>query len=567
MIVRYAYLAWLRSRLRHFVSNADHARETQRNTLLAKIGRNANSQFGRDYGFADIRTVADFRARVPVMSYEDHRPYIEKVLNGDTSAMFASGTKVLMFAMTSGTTGDPKRLPITAELFREYREGWQLWGTGVYGDYPELLFRKSLQLSSDWQQYKAPCGLPCGQISGLAAATRPAIADTMFLPPSATTRIHDAAAKHYTALRFALASRKVGMIVTANPSSLVEFARRANHDRESLIRDIHDGTLTCDIPANVRDQLSRKIAKPRPKRAQELERLVDQHGTLLPKHAWPDLSVVAVWTGGSIGIFLPRLAELYGDAAIRDHGLSASEGRMTIPLADNTPAGMLDYTHHFFEFIPVEEFGTPSPNVLEAHELEVDRDYYILLTTSGGLYRYNIHDVVRCVGFQGQAPLLEFLNKGKNFASLTGEKLSEYQVVRAVERTFSELSVPVDFFTVAPIMEDAQPRYVLLMEQNVHRGRETELASGFQRNLSELNEEYADKCASGRLLPAQVRNVPAGTWRRMRAEKTSVRGNFEEYKHIYLVQDLEFADRVMSPASNSAAFSAPQVMAGGTVGR
>lgn len=566
MIVRYAYLAWLRSRLRHFVSNAAHSRDVQRNTLLAKIGRNANSQFGRDYGFSEIRSVADFRARVPVMSYEDHRPYIEKVLNGDTSAMFAAGTKVLMFAMTSGTTGEPKRLPITSELFREYKQGWQLWGTGVYGDYPELLFRKTLQLTSDWQQYKAPCGLPCGQISGLAATTRPAISDTMFLPPSATTRIHDAAAKHYTALRFALASSKVGMIITANPSSLVEFARRTNADRESLIRDIHDGTLSCDIPNEVRSQLRRKIGKARPDRARALEKLISEHGTLLPKHAWPHLKVVAVWTGGSIGIFLPRLAELYGDAAIRDHGLSASEGRMTIPLADSTPAGMLDYTHHFFEFIPVEEYGTPSPTVLEAHELEADRDYYILLTTSGGLYRYNIHDVVRCVGFQGQTPLLEFLNKGKNFASLTGEKLSEYQVVRAVERTFTEMSLPIDHFTVAPIMEN-QPRYLLLVEQNTHRGRETELASGFQRNLSELNEEYADKCASGRLLPAQVRNVPAGTWRRMRAEKTGARGNFEEYKHVYLVQDLEYADRVSRPAANAPAFASSKQMAGGSIAR
>ena len=65
------------------------------------------------------------------------------------------------------------------------------------------------------------------------------------------------------------------------------------------------------------------------------------------------------------------------------------------------------------------------------------RDYYIVLTTSGGLYRYDIHDVVRCVGFQGQAPLVEFLNKGKNFSNLTGEKISEYQAIRAVEKSFT----------------------------------------------------------------------------------------------------------------------------------
>lgn len=550
LIIRYAYLAYLRARLRRFRASADRAREFQQSALLAKISRNANSQFGRDFGFREIRSVADFRARVPVLSYEDHRPYIAKVLHGDVTAMFAPGTNVLMFAMTSGTTGEPKRLPITQQLFDEYRRGWQMWGGGAFSDHPDLLLKKTLQLTSDWQQYKSPCGIPCGQISGLAATTRPAIAQSLFLPPPATTRLHDAAAKHYTALRFALASRRLGMIVTANPSSLVEFARRANSQCEPLIRDIHDGTLSWDIPAPVRESLARKIKARNPRRARQLEQLVDQHGALLPKHAWPGLSVIAVWTGGSIGIFLPRLTDLYGDAAIRDHGLSASEGRMTIPLVDRTSAGILDFKHHYFEFIPVEESDSPQPTVLECHELEVGRDYYILLTTSGGLYRYNIHDLVRCVGFQGQAPLLEFLNKGKNFSNLSGEKLSEHQVIRAVEKTLAELSLPVDFFLLAPVME-AQPGYVLLLEEKTHLGRQAEIAARFQTNLSELNEEYAEKCASGRLLPARVREVPQGTWERMRAIKTGERGNFEEYKHVCLSQDLSLVERLTTAHSDS----------------
>lgn len=550
MILRYAYLAWLRAQLRHFVRNAAKAREVQHATLLAKIARNANSQFGHDFGFSKIRTAADFRARVPVLTYEDHRPYISRVLDGETSALFAPGTKVLMFAMTSGTTGEPKRLPITAELFREYRMGWQLWGAGIYGDYPELLKRKTLQLSSDWQQYATPCGIPCGQISGLAANTRPAVAQRMFLPPAANMRIHNPAAKHYTALRFALATNNIGMVITANPSSLVEFARRANAESESLIRDIHDGTLSCDIPAEIRATLRKKIARRNPQRAHELDRLIAKHGQLLPKHAWPKLRIMAVWTGGSIGVFLPHLSELYGHSVVRDHGLSASEGRVNIPLADDTPAGMLDYTHHYFEFIPVEEHGSAQPTVLEGHELEVGRDYYILLTTSGGLYRYDIHDAARCVGFQGQAPLLEFLNKGKNFSNLTGEKLSEYQVIRAVERSFAELNLPIEYFLVAPVMEEF-PRYILLVEQKAHRGRATELAASFQRNLSQLNEEYAEKSSSGRLLPAQIREVPHDTWRRLRAEKTGSRGNFEEYKHVCLTQDLTIVEQLGAVAPSS----------------
>ena len=549
VIVRYAYLAWLRARLRRFCASAAQAREVQHDALLAKISRNADSAFGRDFGFADIHSAADFRARVPVLSYEDHQPYIAKVLHGDNSAMFGPGTKVLMFAMTSGTTGEPKRLPITEQLFYEYRMGWQMWGAGVYGDHPDLLRKKTLQLTSDWQQYTSPCGIPCGQISGLAAMARPSIAQLLFLPPAATTRIHDAQAKHYTALRFALASRKVGMIITANPSSLVEFARRANQERDSLLRDIHDGTLSCAIPPAVRETLRGRIARRRPRRARQLEALINQHGELLPKHAWPNLSMLAVWTGGSVGIFLPQLAALYGDVAIRDHGLSASEGRMTIPLADRTSAGVLDFHHHFFEFIPAEEYGKPQPTTLEGHELEEGHDYYILLTTSGGLYRYDIHDVVRCVRFEGQAPLLEFLNKGKNFSNITGEKLSENQVIRAAEKSFADLNLPIDYFLVAPVIE-AHPRYVLLVERKAHQGRPMELAERFQEHLARLNEEYAEKCYSGRLLPVQVREVPAGTWNRIRADKTNARGNFEEYKHVCLSQDLSLVDRLTRSTSN-----------------
>lgn len=542
-IARSTYLAWMRGRLRRFLGDARRARQFQHRALRAKIARHANSDFGRDFGFSEIRTAAAFRRRVPVLTYDDHHPYISRVLNGDISALFAPGTRVLMFAMTSGTTGEPKRLPITEDLLREYRLGWRLWGAGVYGDHANLLHKKTLQLTSDWQQSRAPSGVPCGQISGLAASTRPWIVRPVFVPPPAVARIHDSAAKHYTALRIALATSKVGMIVTANPSTLLEFGRRTANQSEALIRDIHDGTLSCELSADVRKSLGSWINRRNPRRAAQLSRAVERHGSLLPRHAWPDLQVLAVWTGGAVGVYLPRLESLYGKTAIRDHGLSASEGRMTIPLSDGTAAGMLDFYHHYFEFIPIEEHDSDQPTVLEAHELQEGRDYYIVLTTSGGLYRYDIHDVVRCVGFEGQAPLIEFLNKGNSFSSLTGEKLSEHQAVRAVEMSFRQLQLPVDTFTLAPVMED-KPRYLLLVEPTAHAGRGIELAERVQWNLGHINEEYREKFASGRLHPVALHEVPNGTWNALRHERTRERGNFEEYKHICLVGDLGFISRL-----------------------
>jgi len=543
MLPRYAYLAWLRLRLKRFRADAHRARAIQHRALLRKIQRNALSDFGRDHGFSQINSAAEFRRRQPVATYDEHFPYIQRVLEGDVTALFAPGTRILMFAMTSGTTGQPKRLPITEELFREYKSGWRIWGAGAYGDHLDLVNKQTVQLTSDWQQYQAPCGIPCGQISGLAATTRPWIAQRVFLLPGILSRIHDPAARHYASLRFALATRNVGMIITANPSTLLEFARRTDQDKEQLIRDIHDGSLSCDVPQDIRQALARRILRRRPDRARELDRIARQQGALLPRHAWPSLSVLAVWTGGSVNVYLSQLPALYGDVAIRDHGLSASEGRMTIPVADGTSAGLLDFYHHYFEFISVDEHEQARPDILEGHELEVGKDYYILMTTSGGLYRYDIHDVVRCVGFEGEAPLIEFLNKGKHFSSLTGEKLSEHQAIRAVKTSFADLELPIETFTLAPIMDD-HPRYLLLVEPLAHRGRATELAHRVQSNLERINEEYSSKCSSGRLLPVQIREVAPGTWNALRKERIGDRGNFEEYKHPCLVGDLEFIDRL-----------------------
>ena len=99
-----------------------------------------------------------------------------------------------------------------------------------------------------------------------------------------------------------------------------------------------------------------------------------------------------------MGSYLNAYPEYFGDVPVRDVGLIASEGRMTIPIADGTPAGVLDIRHNIFEFIPAENIDDPMPETLLPHELQEGRDYFILLTTPGGLYRYNIHDKVRCRG-------------------------------------------------------------------------------------------------------------------------------------------------------------------------
>ncbi len=546
MIVRWGYL-WTRClQVRHFISAAARGQEIQRKVLLEKIRRHADSDFGREHGFPAIRSVEDFRRQVPITTYDNYRPYIQRVMRGDTRAMFGPRTRLLMFALSSGTTSDAKFIPVTGEFFREYRTGWNLWGLRTYADHKDLLRKKTLQFTSDWQQFTSEGGTPCGNISGLAAETAPLVSRPIFILPRALMKISDPIAKRYVAMRLSLVHRRVGMIITANPSTLVELARLVNERSESLIRDLFDGTLSerDALSGEVRKAIRRTISRRHPTRARELERIVDQTGTLYPRDFWPAMSVLAVWTGGSVGAYLPRVRDYYGNLAIRDHGLSASEGRMTIPFRDGTAAGMLDYAHSFFEFIPEDEHGKPTPTVLEAHELAEGKNYYIVLTTSSGLYRYDIHDVTRCVGFEGTVPILEFLNKGAHYSNITGEKLSEFQVVSAVRSGFSEVGHPVEIFCIAPVFGDP-PGYDLLLEGKISAESKGSLLRCVDGHLARLNLEYAERLGSGRLRPLSLREVPPGTWERLRTMRISkVGGSVEQYKHPCLLNDLGAVEQI-----------------------
>ena len=121
-----------------FLGQTRHAGDVQRRLLLNQIARNADSQFGRDHHFREIRTPEDFRRQVPVGGYDRHEPYIDRVRQGDTQALFGPGTRVLMFAMTSGTTSRPKTIPVTRRSLQDYRDGWTIWGIQAFDAHPEI---------------------------------------------------------------------------------------------------------------------------------------------------------------------------------------------------------------------------------------------------------------------------------------------------------------------------------------------------------------------------------------------------------------------------------------------
>lgn len=525
-----------------FLSQAHSSCEQlQKEVLRRLIGLNQQSDFSQRFRLTATMTIGEFQNQLPIADYELFRPYVQQMHTGRHSALLGPDNKLLMYAVTSGTTGAAKLIPVTNQFLSDYRKGWQRWGIATQHDHPAMRTLRMVQVISDHEQWHTEDGIPCGNISGLATTMQKAIVRKLYVVPAETAKISHSPSKQYATMRFALEEPWVGIFITANPGTLLRLCDQMVQLAEPLIRDIHDGRLTIDdVDASVGRRLSSGLRR-NPHRAKQLEKILSRDGRLDPIACWPQLACLGVWTGGSAAAYGAQLRSKFGDMPIRDHGLHASEGRMTIPFADNTAAGILDVDSHFFEFVPVEEAGGANPTTLLAHELQERAEYYILLTTSSGLYRYNIRDVVRCTGFHGTTPKLQFLHKGTSISSVTGEKISESQVVDAVNQAGAGMTIQQ--YTLTPEWGEP-PRYRLFVNaESVTTEALVRIAEHVDYALQEINCEYSDKRQSGRLGMIACQRLASEQWKRFKQNQLNNSGGSEEqYKHPCLLPDPAFRD-------------------------
>jgi len=509
-------------------------RRVQERLLAELVARHARTGFGRDHRFESIGSLEAFRAAVPIGSYETLRPYIQRVVDGETTALLPADESVLMFSQTSGTTGEPKLIPVTRRFLAEMRRGWNIWGIAALRDHPAAWLRPVLQISSPMQERLTARGVPCGAISGLLARTQKPIVRRMYTSPPSARAIADPVAKCYTLLRCGV-GRDVAFITTANPSSTIRLIETGQTHAERLIRDVADGT--CNPPGQAAGGMA---SMPRfgPNRAlaRRMEQALARDGRLLPRHFW-QVSFLANWTGGTLKLYLPRLRELFDDAPIRDIGLLASEGRFSVPLQDGSSAGVAEITGNFLEFIPADQREADKPQALLADQVEVGEEYFLVVTNWAGLWRYNIDDRVRVVDRLGDSPVLEFLCRGLHTASITGEKITEHQVVEAMRRASAQRARRIDRFQLQGQFA-ATPYYELRLEarDGLDAGA---LAEALDRELAGLNVEYASKRRSGRLGPIRPVLLRPGTLEQAETENIRRRGGrSEQYKHQYLLTDV-----------------------------
>ncbi|MGD1940515.1 MAG: GH3 auxin-responsive promoter family protein [Leptolyngbyaceae cyanobacterium] len=517
----------LAQRLDAAALNPERAQQACLQELLI---RHQGTAFGREHGFTQIHTPADYQRAVPIRDYEALRPYVQRMMQGETNVLVSD--PVTMFTLTSGTTGQPKYIPVTAVSEARNSALMRQWLYRLLPQHPRCLSHALVGIVSAAVEGYTPSGTPYGSLSGRIYQQIPGLVRRAYAVPYPVFEIKDYDHRYWAIARFALA-RDVSFLGTPNPSTLLRLATVMDEHHENLIRAIYNGTLglaATDLPAATRRSLQSHL-RPQPQRAKALEHIVETTGHLHPKDCWPQLQLVGCWTGGSVGMQAQRLASVYGPVPLRDLGYLASEARVTLPIADQTPSGVLDQTLNFCEFIPEDAMEQDNPPVYLSHELEVGQRYYILLTTPGGLYRYPINDIVEVTGCYHRAPLLAFVRKGKDMSNLTGEKLHVNQILQAMAQVQRQFDLTIGQYQWVPNL--AEMNYHIYVEWADSRGDrwiQHTLLPALDQALQQLNNEYAQKRASQRLQPLCLHRLQPGWADAVKRAAIATSGRDVQYK-------------------------------------
>ena len=513
-----------------FGSATKRTAAVQRELLLSMMAKNADTEYGRKHGFGSIRTIEDFQKNVPIITYDDISDDMKRVADGAQNVFTAEAP--VMFAQTSGTTGDPKFIPVTpSSRGGAHADQMRTWVSHAVRAHPRLFDGKILSLVSPAIEGHTSSGVPFGSTSGHIYKNMSALVRRVYAIPYDAFEIADYEAKYFALMRISL-EQDISMIATANPSSIIKMCEKADQYSERIIRDIRDGTLSTDfdIEDEIRSVLARRI-RPNPARARALDAMRSRRdGHLLPGDYWPKIALIGCWKGGTVTHNLTKFGAWFdpdgGETPVRDWGYLASEARMSIPLSDSGSAGVLTVPANLFEFVPTDIVAAHPDDpaawtCLTADQVEVGKEYYILVTTVDGLYRYDINDVIKVEGRYNDAPEIIFLRKGRGMTNLTGEKISVNQIIEAFHRASAATGALADHFKVEADTDES--RYVFRVEfaNQVDQPERKQMLAELDRALKDINIEYKAKRDSQRLRDPVLHVMREGWYERRRREQVA----------------------------------------------
>lgn len=482
--------------------------EAEQNCVLKSLLLiNKDTVFGKKYGFANLKSYEDYKKSVPVHTFEMLRDYIEK--QQQTKKPYLTHSHPMMYAQTSGTTDKPKLIPVLDETVKNYKKSQRVSIYAQYKEAPSMFDGKTLAIVSPATEGKLDGGIPYGSLSGILYKNIPKIIRSKYVLPYEIFDIEDYDEKYFLISVLSIAHKNISTIASANPSTILKICEIINKRFAEIVDIIENGNTNSDLKISGQgiDILDNYLNKSK-KRADQLRNVQRNNESIYIKDIWPDLKAVVTWTEGNCSLLIPNLRnQLPQVTQIFELGYFSSEFRGTVVIDANCDCGVPIIDENFYEFIEINDWDSGNNNFKRIGNIEVGKLYYIIVTTPYGLYRYFINDIIEVTGRFNNTPTIKFLQKGKGITNITGEKLYEGHIIKALNNIKEKSHTDFNFFTC--LANPVDITYELFIESE--KTNETDLSSMIDEELKKINVEYRAKRLSGRLKPIRLHYIRNGT--------------------------------------------------------
>lgn len=520
-----SYAAHARERL---IYKTKHVMETQERFLREFIQAHKNTALGQEFELSSIKTLDQFRERIPVLPYGFYEPYTERIAQGEPGVL--NPDPVVYINLTSGTTSRKKQVPVTRRYQRTLRRA-DLASMGfaiAEMKQRRLPFGKALLTNAVPQPHKTSGGIPTGPVSvGSIRQGRP-LFEHLFSQPFEALEIADTLARHYVCLLFALRHSDLRGWIANFPMLMLRTCRYLETYAEELIHDLEQGAIApwLQVEPHLRAQLERRFAAA-PQRATDLRTALYYDGRLTPKAAWPGLSYLTTARGGTSNFYLERFPEYFGEIPIFGGVYGTAEATFGVYPSFDTDGSILAIESGFFEFVPQDQWHVEQPKTLLPEEVKAGERYRILVTSYSGFYRYDIGDVIEVVGFYEQAPLIVFRHRQGGLLSSTTEKTTEFHAIQAMERVQREFDIQLQDFCITLSADEFPARYLVNIE--LAPGHTLERPQSFLMRfeywLQQMNLLYAS-ARQDQVPPPRLRVLAAGSFSKLHQRQVQ-RGMFD----------------------------------------
>lgn len=535
---------------RALVKASESPRSASAQTLRAILEYTKDSVYGKEHNFAEVLAATSddelfklYAKNVKPNDYEDLRPYVERHKHGEENVLFPG--KPVLYATTSGSTAEPKWIPITETYLKTvYGKMTKVWLYNFIQNRKKVFSGKILSIVGKVIEGYAPDGTVFGSVSGVTQRDAPGFVKALYTNPQCVYSITDYNARYYVLMRMGI-EQDVTLLVTANPSTIVELQNNVNRFYDEYVEDIEKGTLSAkvQIAPEIRKELEACL-KPNPERAAELRALKAKYGNVLPKHYWPNIQILNTWKCGNTRVYLDKFADSFPDTMLhQEFGYFSSECRFGLVMDDTLNTVMFPH-YHYYEFVAEEDLDNPNPKFYQIDELVCGKRYCPYVTTFAGLYRYDMHDIVEAGPCFHKTPTVHMIQKVNGIVTITGEKLYEKQFIDAVHEAEKQTGLMTRFFIGFANLEASNyDFYYEFANLDTTQEQAEDFTKHVDENLKKMNVEYLAKRESLRLKDANTHRLIKESFETFKAQCIAEGARDGQFKLLLLLQDEKRHDK------------------------